>query len=407
MGEGVSLSPHGKGVPGASHLPAVISVSTTRDHDSYVVFVSFSREHSYLDGCILLVYRSANGAGFLVPDTREHGSDPFPRDHDLFDEINMPSLKEAAGVDLGYGQDSGHRDLAFPAQASQIGDVKGVKALPKAEKSSITKPMSFSVSSGKGMDAVGTPRRDHISLPAIRTDITIYFPPLRLDKGVDPKEPMSHLVQTKLIGKEMQCTRFHRVGVTSEQKDVDLPRTNGKASMSDLSGLNENGVVCVVAPKLQVSDHLRSGTSEHTHVPNLLLYPVHVGKKPTPILWFTDFDFQSMPTPLPSPTRGYRGLLLRSDAGVIHSVSTPIIEGRVLDSHECVTASVFETSRKEDGPAAPTLLTGSLGLWVFGSFSLDPDSFEGFNEGRVLGTHGRGRAPSWTEFRRRRGLDAR
>ena len=44
---------------------------------------------------------------------------------------------------------------------------------------------------------------------------------------------------------------------------------------------------------------------------------------------------------------------------------------------------------------------------VFGSLSSDLDSFEGFNEGRVLGSHGIVRAPSLTEFRRRRGLGAR
>ena len=247
-----------------------------------------------MDGCILLIFRSANIAGFLDPDTREHGFDPFPKGHDLFGEINMPGLKGAAGVDLGNGQVSGRRDLDFPSQASRIGDVKleildlnlmglealapdpisslrldphvGVKALPTAHKSGITKPMPSSVSWVKGMDAVVEmdAGRDHISFPAIRTDITTDFPPLRSDKGVDPKEPMSHLVQTVLSGKEMQCTGFLKVGVMSEQKDVDLPRTNGKPSMSDLSGLNENGVVCVVASKLQVSIHIRSGTSEHT-----------------------------------------------------------------------------------------------------------------------------------------------
>ena len=72
-----------------------------------------------------------------------------------------------------------------------------------------------------------------------------------------------------------------------------------------------------------------------------------------------------MPTSLPSPTRGYRGLFLRSDAGGIHSVPTPIIGGRVLGSHKCVTASVFETSRKEGGPATSTngYSTGSPVSW--------------------------------------------
>ena len=120
--------------------------------------------------------------------------------------------------------------------------------------------MPSSVFSVKGMDAVLDAGQDHISLPAIRADITTHFPPLRLDKWVDLKEPMSHLGQTVISGKQFQCTGFHKVGVTSEQKDVDLPRTNGKAPMSDFSGLNENGI--------------RFGTSGDTHVPDLLLYPV-------------------------------------------------------------------------------------------------------------------------------------
>ena len=75
MGAGVSLSLSRDGVHGESI--------------SWGAFVPFSREYGYLDGCILLVFRSANGAVFLVPDTREHGSDPSPRDHDLFGEINL------------------------------------------------------------------------------------------------------------------------------------------------------------------------------------------------------------------------------------------------------------------------------------------------------------------------------
>ena len=112
-----------RGVPGVSRLPSVISVSSTRDHDYCVVFVPFFREHSYLVGCILLVFRSANGAVFLVPDIRDLGSDPFPRDHDLFGEINMPGLKGAASVDLGDRQISDRRVLVFPSQASQVGFV--------------------------------------------------------------------------------------------------------------------------------------------------------------------------------------------------------------------------------------------------------------------------------------------
>ena len=64
-----------------------------------------------------------DGYILLVPDTREHGSDLFPRDHDLSGEINMTCLKGAAGVDLGDNQVSGRRVLAFPAQASRIGFV--------------------------------------------------------------------------------------------------------------------------------------------------------------------------------------------------------------------------------------------------------------------------------------------
>ena len=179
MGAGVSLSLSRDGVHGESI--------------SCVAFVPSSKEYGYLDGCILLVFRSANGAVFLVPDTREHGSDSSARDHDLFGEINLLGLKGAAGVDLGDGQDSGRRDLAFPAQVSRIGYVKltildldlmglvaltpdpssslsldhhkGVKALPTAEQFDITKPMPSSVFLVKGSEASVIP-----SSASVRSD---------------------------------------------------------------------------------------------------------------------------------------------------------------------------------------------------------------------------------------------
>ena len=88
-----------------------------------MVFVPFSRDHRYSGGFILLVFRSANNAGSSVPGTKEHGSDPFPRDHVVFVESYMPGLKGAAGECLGCRKESGCRDSTFPAQSSRIGDV--------------------------------------------------------------------------------------------------------------------------------------------------------------------------------------------------------------------------------------------------------------------------------------------
>ena len=80
MGEGVSLSLPGKGVPRDNHL-------------SCVVLVPSSREHIYYGGCILSI-----SAVISVPGTREHGSDPFPKDHDLFGDSNMLGLGPGMGI---------------------------------------------------------------------------------------------------------------------------------------------------------------------------------------------------------------------------------------------------------------------------------------------------------------------
>ena len=157
MEEGVSLSLPRKGVPGDNHLPSMFSVFFTREHDSCVVFAPLSRDHIYSGGSMLPVFQSANGDRISVPGTREHGSDPFLRDHDLFVESNMPGHKEAVGVLLGYRKASGLLDSAFdeavPTQVSRIGDGLSldphgsVMAMPTVETSSIMKPMPSSLSS--------------------------------------------------------------------------------------------------------------------------------------------------------------------------------------------------------------------------------------------------------------------
>ena len=142
MGEGVSLSLPRKEVPRDNHLPSVITVSFTREHDSYVVSVPVSS-------------RSANGAGISVLGTREHGSDPFPRDHDLFVESNMSGFtgtrlaKTKSFRDTVIVDDPDVADLSLEPH-------EGVKAFPTAVMSSVTKMMSSPGSSVNGYE-LGSP----------------------------------------------------------------------------------------------------------------------------------------------------------------------------------------------------------------------------------------------------------
>ena len=187
-----------------------------------------------------------SGARISVPDTREHGSDPFPRDLALFDECNLPGLKGAAGVDPGNRTVSGCWDSAFSgesvsgrrnrggftgaslAQASRICDwfpgpdlmgselraldpsEEGGMMLPTVERSEVMKPLpssgvsvtgsgvSFVVDGGNGSrlgsdkvsDAVC--RCQVLSLMAAETDLVRDFPaalkrvPLFSGSGVEP-----------------------------------------------------------------------------------------------------------------------------------------------------------------------------------------------------------------------------
>ena len=104
MGEGVSLSLRRNGFPvghnleisdpftrelGLSQVSSLISVSFSREHVYCVGFVPFPRENIYYGGNILPIFRSEFGDGSSVPGTREHGSDPFPKDHDFFGRFLM------------------------------------------------------------------------------------------------------------------------------------------------------------------------------------------------------------------------------------------------------------------------------------------------------------------------------
>ena len=112
---------------GLSQVSSLISVSLSREHVYCVVFVPFTREHIYNGGSILPIFRSEIGDGSSVPGIREHGSDPFLKDHDYFIESNMPGLKGAARVDIGFRKASGCWGSAcvgaFPTQECRIGVV--------------------------------------------------------------------------------------------------------------------------------------------------------------------------------------------------------------------------------------------------------------------------------------------
>ena len=96
MGEGVSPSPHRNGFPvdhsfvisdplarelGLPQVFSLIFVFRSREHVYCVVLVSSPWEHIYYGGSILPFFLLEIGDGSLVPGSREHGSDPLPKDH--------------------------------------------------------------------------------------------------------------------------------------------------------------------------------------------------------------------------------------------------------------------------------------------------------------------------------------
>ena len=94
MGEGVSPSLHRNGFPvdhshvisdpfarefGLPQVFSLISVSRSREHVYCVVLVPSPWELIYYGRSILPFFLSENGDGSSVPDSRELGSDPFPK----------------------------------------------------------------------------------------------------------------------------------------------------------------------------------------------------------------------------------------------------------------------------------------------------------------------------------------